>query len=62
MAQRIDSANVSPTVMRAMFGLGAAVEHSGLEHSLVDLVKVRASQLNSHPLVYSVVQFPDALG
>ncbi|HVT28569.1 MAG TPA: carboxymuconolactone decarboxylase family protein [Lacipirellulaceae bacterium] len=32
--------------MKAMLGLGAAVEHSGLEHSLVDLVKVRASQIN----------------
>ncbi len=46
MTQRIEYTKVSPTVMRAMFGLGAAVENSGLEHSLVDLVKVRASQIN----------------
>ncbi len=46
MSQRIDMAKVSPAVMKAMFGLGAAVERSGLEHSLVDLMKLRASQIN----------------
>ena len=30
----------------AMLGLGAAVEKSGLEGRLIDLVKVRASQIN----------------
>jgi AhpD family alkylhydroperoxidase len=46
MTQRIDYAKVSPMAAKAMFGLQAAVDHSGLEHSLVDLVKVRASQIN----------------
>jgi AhpD family alkylhydroperoxidase len=46
MTQRIDYKKVSPALTKAMFGLGAAVERSGLEHSLVDLVKVRASQIN----------------
>jgi AhpD family alkylhydroperoxidase len=46
MTQRIDFSTVSPAVMKAMFGLQAAVDHSGLEHSLVDLIKMRASQIN----------------
>jgi len=33
-------------VMQAMFGLGAAVSRSGLESSLLELVKIRASQIN----------------
>jgi AhpD family alkylhydroperoxidase len=32
--------------MRAMFGLGAYQARSGLEPSLLDLVKIRASQIN----------------
>jgi len=35
-----------PDVLSAMSGLGAVVERSGLEPSLIELVKVRASQLN----------------
>ena len=31
---------------QAMLSLGKAVEASGLEHSLLELVKVRASQIN----------------
>src|SRR5262245_23164202 len=31
---------------KAMFGLQRAVETSGLEHSLLELVKIRASQIN----------------
>ncbi|HEX5471940.1 MAG TPA: carboxymuconolactone decarboxylase family protein [Lacipirellulaceae bacterium] len=46
MTQRIDYKNVSPAVTKAMFGLQAAVNHSGLEHSLLELVKLRASQIN----------------
>lgn len=42
--------NVSPETVqgavKAMFGLGAFVERSGLEHSLLELVKTRASQIN----------------
>jgi AhpD family alkylhydroperoxidase len=46
MTQRIDFMKVSPTAVKAMFGLQAAVDHSGLEYSLVDLLKLRASQIN----------------
>jgi AhpD family alkylhydroperoxidase len=31
---------------QALFGLSQAVEQSGLEHSLLELVKIRASQIN----------------
>lgn len=34
------------TVFRAMRGLGAAVSESGLERSLIELVRLRVSQLN----------------
>src|SRR5690348_3320140 len=46
MTQRINFAKVSPAVMKAMFGLQTAVEQSGLEHSLLHLVEMRASQIN----------------
>jgi AhpD family alkylhydroperoxidase len=46
MSQRIDFAKVPPAAMKAMYGLEAAVEHSGLEHSLIDLIRLRASQIN----------------
>jgi AhpD family alkylhydroperoxidase len=35
-----------PDVFKAMQGLGAAFENSTLEHSLIELVKLRASQIN----------------
>ena len=46
MTQRINFAKASPAVMKAMSGLQAAVEQSGLEHSLVNLLEMRASQIN----------------
>jgi AhpD family alkylhydroperoxidase len=46
MTQRINFLKISPAVAKAMFGLQAAVDGSGLEHSLVELVKMRASQIN----------------
>jgi AhpD family alkylhydroperoxidase len=46
MAQRINVLKVSPAAAKAMFGLQAAVNHSGLEHSLLHLVEMRASQMN----------------
>jgi alkylhydroperoxidase family enzyme len=33
-------------VFKAMFGLNAVIDKSTLEHTLIDLVKVRASQIN----------------
>ncbi|HEY5757114.1 MAG TPA: carboxymuconolactone decarboxylase family protein [Steroidobacter sp.] len=35
-----------PDVFKAMQGLGAGFENSTLEHSLIELVKLRASQIN----------------
>jgi AhpD family alkylhydroperoxidase len=46
MAERIDSSKVAPGAYRAMFGLEKYVRESGLELSLLDLVKLRASQIN----------------
>lgn len=46
MTQRINYMAASPMAMKAMFGLQAAVDHSGLEQSLLELIKLRASQIN----------------
>ena len=43
--QQVDPANVE-RAMRAMFGLSGYQTHSGLEPSLLELVKLRASQIN----------------
>ena len=44
--KRLDWAKAAPQVVQAMFGLQKAVEESGLEPALLELVKMRASQLN----------------
>jgi AhpD family alkylhydroperoxidase len=46
MKTRIDFARVSPPAVQAMLGLQNYVNNSGLEHSLLELVKMRASQIN----------------
>jgi AhpD family alkylhydroperoxidase len=46
MKSRIDLSRVSPKMFRHLLALGAQVEASGLEHALLDLVKIRASQIN----------------
>ena len=46
MKTRIDFTRVAPQSLKPLFALGAQVEASGLEHSLLELVKMRASQLN----------------
>lgn len=46
MTTRIDFTRVSPQSLKPLFALGAQVEASGLEHSLLELVKMRASQIN----------------
>ena len=46
MKSRIDINRVPPQMLKAMFALGAQVEASGLEHPLLELVKMRASQIN----------------
>ena len=43
---RIDFRSVQPEAVQAMLGLEATVARSGLEPELLDLVKMRASQLN----------------
>ncbi len=46
MKARLDHAKASPQALKAMLGLEAYVRNSGLEKSLVELVKIRASQIN----------------
>jgi AhpD family alkylhydroperoxidase len=46
MSPRLDYYHASPAATKAMIGLQSAVNHSGLEHSLLELVKLRASQIN----------------
>ena len=46
MKTRIDFTRVSPRAVQAMFGLQNYVNNSGLERSLLELVKMRASQIN----------------
>lgn len=43
---RIEYVKVAPEVFRAMLDLEQHVDKCGLEHSLLDLVKLRASQIN----------------
>ena len=46
MRSRIEYENVAPGAVAAMLGLEDYVHRSGLEPSLLELVKVRASQIN----------------
>jgi len=46
MTKRIDYARVSPETVKALSALQAAVNDSGLELSLLELVKLRVSQIN----------------
>lgn len=46
MERRLDYQKAAPHAARAMYGLHKYVEESGLEHLLLELVKVRASQIN----------------
>jgi AhpD family alkylhydroperoxidase len=46
MQQRFDYKKAAPEVFQAMAQLEAAVRRSGLEQPLLELVKMRASQLN----------------
>jgi AhpD family alkylhydroperoxidase len=43
--QQLDPANVQ-RVMTALFGLGRCLDQAGLEASLLELIKIRASQIN----------------
>ena len=46
MKPRIEHFKVNPNAYKAMMGLQTYVNESGLEHSLLELVKLRASQIN----------------
>lgn len=46
METRIEFFRVAPQSLKPLFALGAQIEASGLEHTLLELVKMRASQLN----------------
>ncbi|WP_373046984.1 carboxymuconolactone decarboxylase family protein [Vulgatibacter sp.] len=46
MKQRIDYHQIAQRAIQAMLGLEAYVRSSELEHSLIHLVKIRASQIN----------------
>lgn len=46
MEARLDYRTVSPQGFAALRGLQACVDSCGLEHRLLELVKIRASQLN----------------
>ena len=44
--QRIDFAQASPDAIKAMRALEAASAGLGIEHSLIELIRLRASQIN----------------
>ncbi len=46
MSSRIDTRRVAPGALQAMLGLEKYIHESGLEPSLLELVKMRASQIN----------------
>ncbi|AHX13038.1 alkylhydroperoxidase [Dyella jiangningensis] len=46
MSQRLDFYKASPEAIKAMVGLEQRIAKSGLEKSLVELVRLRASQIN----------------
>ena len=46
MQQRLDAMKISPAAYKAMAGLQAYVDQSGLEKSLLKLVEIRVSQIN----------------
>jgi AhpD family alkylhydroperoxidase len=46
MTPRMNIFPAAPDAMKAMMAVEASVSNSGLEHSLLELVKLRASQIN----------------
>lgn len=46
MQPRLEYQKAAPQGVRAMYGLQKAIEESGLERGLLELVKIRASQIN----------------
>ena len=46
MKERMDYSSAAPGLMKALNGLQHYVDHSSLESSLLELVRIRASQIN----------------
>ena len=46
MEPRLNYAKLAPEPMKAMYGLGAYLASCGLEKSLLELIKIRVSQIN----------------
>jgi len=46
MKARIDLMHISPGIIQAMLGLERQVHQAGFDHRLLDLVRMRASQIN----------------
>jgi len=46
MTPRMNIFQATPDAMKAMLAVEATFENSGIEHSLMELVKLRASQIN----------------
>jgi len=46
MNPRLNPYKAAPEAMKALVALEKYVQESGLDHSLIDLVKSRASQIN----------------
>ncbi|MDD5543173.1 MAG: carboxymuconolactone decarboxylase family protein [Acidobacteriia bacterium] len=46
MKQRLDYGSVSPEARDAIYGIEKYVRHCGLETSLLELIRLRASQIN----------------
>ena len=46
MERRLDYPRLAPEAAKAMYALGSYLAGSGLEHGLLELVKIRASQIN----------------
>jgi AhpD family alkylhydroperoxidase len=44
--ERLRSYEIAPAGMKAVCGVEAYIQKCGLEHSLIELVKMRASQIN----------------
>lgn len=46
MTARLNAREAAPEIMKAVGGLQLQIENAGLEKSLLELVKIRASQIN----------------
>jgi AhpD family alkylhydroperoxidase len=46
MTERLDFYNANPNAIKALLGLEKRISESGLEKSLVELIRLRASQIN----------------